>query len=486
MSRQILDMSNDKLEELFNKTNDNFEEVYQDNSEQESILATKAKQTDLDTLKARVDNLTANPGESTEGNAELIDIRVGADGKTYPTAGEAVRSQIDLTIKGHGSLFYRDDKVPEKYKDFNQILGNEILVYDSISEGILLNTPSTKFRGFLIQYSISNKSTVRRQVAIMVNTAGSKVFTKTYERICYAGNWSDWKSLEVVQEFRVGYGNPDNYRSFNSLVACLRVVQNTPGQKVIRIANGTYDVLAELGGMEYINSIDPATQKWTEVQPVVSDTTIVGEGRVVLEFNLDSGLEHDLWFLFSCLNVRGNTHIENIEIHSSNCRYCIHDESGSDYPNTKRVYKNVRLYQNIFEGSYGGQCLGTGYSAYTSVYLDNCYLENKASEAWSCHANDGCEFIFNNTIFLNNSSSHTVRISQNGQCNLHAQIANCYLDKGLSIRNEGSNDSVTNATKIELINSKVANLVNGYTTIKDGYVKSYDTQSGTIDDLLNN
>lgn len=41
MSRQILDMSNDKLEELFSKTNDNFEEVYQKNSDQDSEIASK-------------------------------------------------------------------------------------------------------------------------------------------------------------------------------------------------------------------------------------------------------------------------------------------------------------------------------------------------------------------------------------------------------------------------------------------------------------
>lgn len=51
----------------------------------------KADQQDLDTLKSRVDNLTANPGKPTEGNAELIDIRVGADGRVYPTAGDALR-----------------------------------------------------------------------------------------------------------------------------------------------------------------------------------------------------------------------------------------------------------------------------------------------------------------------------------------------------------------------------------------------------------
>ena len=44
-------------------------------------------------LKARVDNLIANAG-NTDDNAELIDIRVGEDGTQYPTAGEAVRGQV--------------------------------------------------------------------------------------------------------------------------------------------------------------------------------------------------------------------------------------------------------------------------------------------------------------------------------------------------------------------------------------------------------
>lgn len=55
----------------------------------------KAEQADFDLLKAQVKNLTANPGSATEGNAELLDIRVGADGTVYPTAGDAVRHYED-------------------------------------------------------------------------------------------------------------------------------------------------------------------------------------------------------------------------------------------------------------------------------------------------------------------------------------------------------------------------------------------------------
>ena len=53
----------------------------------------KAFQSDLEVEKALIDNLTAHAG-NTDGNAELLDIRVGYDGVTYSTAGEAVRQTI--------------------------------------------------------------------------------------------------------------------------------------------------------------------------------------------------------------------------------------------------------------------------------------------------------------------------------------------------------------------------------------------------------
>lgn len=57
----------------------------------QQVLAAYGKlQRDIDLESARIDNLLA--GKTTDG--ELIDMRVGANGKTYPSAGAAVRDQF--------------------------------------------------------------------------------------------------------------------------------------------------------------------------------------------------------------------------------------------------------------------------------------------------------------------------------------------------------------------------------------------------------
>ena len=84
----------DEIDETISEYEDQVNSIIEDYDE-----AIRGQNNAIAVLEGRMDTFTSLTEGSTTGDAELTDIRVGADGTVYPTAGDAVRTQVeDLTI----------------------------------------------------------------------------------------------------------------------------------------------------------------------------------------------------------------------------------------------------------------------------------------------------------------------------------------------------------------------------------------------------
>lgn len=210
-----------------------------------------------------------------------------------------------------------------------------------------------------------------------------------------------------------------DYTSVVSAVAFVNSLNNIGCD--IYIYDGTYDLLDELGGQTFLNSVSH-TGTFAERQGLRLDRdniNIYGIGRVILNYQLPDTVTYEQSRCTSGLNLYKTNKIENIEIVVKNCRYAVHDETNGGNPYIKRYIKNCRFthlgnvaglwaYPSVYGGGAGG---GSQYDFINSQFITNVY-----GQAWSFHTNsnekpshfnvDGCVGIVNNSSGYSFSCSY--------------------------------------------------------------------------------
>lgn len=128
----------------------------------ENSLSNRATVSQVNKVEARISNIIAN-ASSTEGNTELIDIRMDAEGNIHSTAGDAIRNQIVSANKRNhnATIFVNKPPVLSFVKNESielTLTGNSHIFFNSkvynVSERTVKTTDITNQALFVVLYNI--------------------------------------------------------------------------------------------------------------------------------------------------------------------------------------------------------------------------------------------------------------------------------------------------------------------------------------------
>lgn len=259
----------------------------------------------------------------------------------------------------------------------------------------------------------------------------------------------------------------DGTGDFDSVVDAVNYANTFPGSFPVNVYvhTGEYNILEELGGQDFIDSLDDWTYELQGLRIQRNNVNLIGVGYPKLIFRLPDTVTRQQSERCSCLNLTYySARVENLVLISKNCRYVIHDEGNNYTIPIHRVMKNLRC---IHEGNLSGlwpypSVLGGGNTGGSTYDIINCqFITDNYMQALSYHCNSGQEpsrYNVDGCVGLVNSSSGiSFRFSYMGSAtpegNVVVNLKNCSGNARVVVEPEISGNPDDTPNFIELYNN---------------------------------